>query len=345
MFEGTEVGIWIFVEFARKLCLRMHPISSEAFVLQVFQLELSMVFRNLNRSILVLLFLFSIWSCEPNLITSPEDLPPAIFVFLNTVADSQYVIIQASVPSEGGKQQVIDAENGRIRQAKVEVEGGGAQFVFNKPYEVDKDYLDSRSFVFASAQTVHAGETYHLRVEIPGKGVFTSAATAPGDFDILAPNSVDTIDVFQPLEVRTTVAQGTAGYRVTLWSHVIDSTDFKAGVDSMPRIFWGGTDRYFSTSEEPVGILSHHLPYFYKNPDNRDYQILQMQLSVEALDTTALLTRAVYFGSPYHPSGDYNSGEEFRLEPVAFSNIEGGRGVMTAITTKKIPLRFPPLPR
>jgi len=303
------------------------------------------VFRNLIRSILVLLFLFSVWSCEPNLITSAEDLPPAIFVFLNTVADSQYVIIQASVPSEEGKQQVIDAENSRIRQAKVEVEGGGEQFVFSKPYEVEKDYLDYPSFVFASANTVHAGETYHLRIEIPGKGVFTSAATAPGDFDILAPNSVDTIDVFQPLEVRTTVAQGTAGYRVTLWAYVIDSTNFKTGASSVVDTYWARRDDYFNNSEIPAGSFLDNFGSFYNNPSNRDRHILQIQLSVEALDAAAWLTRAVYSGSPYHPSGDYNGGEEFRVEPVAFSNIEGGRGVMTAITTKKIPLRFPPLPR
>jgi len=304
-----------------------------------------MVFRNPIRSIFVLLFLFCVWSCEPNLITSSEDLPPAIFVFLNTAADSQYVIIRKSLPREGERKEAVEAQYSRIRQANVEISSVGEQFVFSKPYEFEYRYSSSRIFVFVSAHRVQAGEAYHLRVEIPEMGVFTASATAPGDFDILAPNSVDTIDVFQPIEVRTTVAQGAAAYRVTLWAYVIDSTNFKAGVDSTPQIYWGRTSRCFNKSENPVGILSHYLPYFYVNPDNRDYQILQMQLSVEALDAAAWLSRNVYVDSTLWILGGSNSGEEFRLEPVAFSNIEGGRGVMTAITTKKIPLRFPSLPR
>lgn len=307
----------------------------------------------MNRDgILVLLsfFSFCFLSCESdhdNLLTTPSDLPSAIFALLNTAADSQYVIIRNSRPPEGEREQFIEAEYRRIRQAKVMIEGGGEQLAFNKPYEVenDFDFYHYRNFVFASAHKVLASETYYLRVEIPEKGVFTASATAPGDFDILAPNSVDAIDVFQPLEVRTTVPQGTAGYRVTLWTHVVDSTDFKSGMSSIVETFWARRYRYFSTSEIPVGVLSHSLSSFYENRNNREYDILQMQLSVEALDSAAWLTHDIYVDSTRYTVGGNNGGEEFRLEPVAFSNIDGGRGVMTAITTKTIPLRFPPLPK
>jgi len=289
-----------------------------------------------------------VWSCESNLdnlITSPKDLPPAIFAFLNTAADSQYVIIRNSLPTEGRREEFIETEYSRIRQAKVEIEGRGEQFVFNKPYEFEYPYNSSRIFVFASAHRVQAGETYNLHVEIQGKGVFTASATAPSDFDILVPNSVDTIDVFQPIEVRTTVPQGVGGYRVSIWSHIIDSTDFKLDRKSQVIQGWGRSYRYFKASDTPIGFASHFLRYYYDNPDDRNITLLEVQLSVEALDAAAWLSRNVYVDSTRWILGGSNSGEEFRLEPVAFSNIENGRGVMTAITTKMIPLRFPPLPK
>lgn len=292
--------------------------------------------------------LLCFWGCQPgtdDLITSPSDLPPAIFAFLNTAADSQYVIIRNSVPPENEREQFIGAEYSRIRQAKVEIEGGGGQFAFNKPYEVERSYEYSRIFVFASAHSVRAAETYHLRVEIPEKGVFTASANTPSDFDILLPDSVNTIDIFHPLKVRTTVPQSVEGYRVTLWSYVVDSTDFKSGKSNDIEAFWARGYRYFSASESPVGVFSHYLGYYYNNPDDRDFTISQMQLSIEALNAPAWLSRDIYVDSTRFTIGGNNGGEEFRLEPVAFSNIENGRGVMTAITTKTIPLRFPPLPK
>lgn len=288
-----------------------------------------------------------VWSCEANLdnlITSSQELPPAIFVFLNTAADSQYVIIKSSIPSEGDRQQFLDAEYRHIRQAKIELEGGGDQFVFEKPYEIVPMYDNSRIFVFVSAHNVHPGKTYRLRVQIPEKGVFTASATAPSDFDILAPNSVDTIDVLRPIEVRTTVPQGAAGYRVSLWITTIDSADVKLGRTDEAKRRWGRSYQYFQTLSNPSGVLSHYLDDYYEDPDYHG-KTLSAELSVEALDAAAWLSRAIYVDSTLYTLGGNNSGEEFRLEPVAISNIEGGRGAMTAITTKMIPLRLPLLPK
>jgi len=309
-----------------------------------------MAFFCLNRTSVILMgciLALCVWSCEPNLdnlITSPKDLPPAIFAFLNTAADSQYVIIRNSLPPEGQREEFIEAEYNRIRQASVEIEGRGERFVFNKPYEIEPTYDYSRIFVYASAHKVFAGETYQLRVQIPEKGVFTASATAPSDFDILVPNSVDTIDVFQPIEVRTTVPQGAAGYRVSLWSRASDSTDTSSGSNDEMNRRWGLSYRYFKTLNNPSGFLSHYIHLYYEDPQYRGKQ-LRVELSVEALDTAAWLSRDVYFDSTSGIAGGRNGGEEFRLEPLAFSNIEGGRGVMTAITTKMIPLRFPPIPK
>jgi hypothetical protein len=89
--------------------------------------------------------------------------------------------------------------------------------------------------------------------------------------------------------------------------------------------------------------MPHYLRYYYDNPDQRKIILLRLELSVEALDAAAWLSHDIYVDSTLSTVGDNNSGEEFRLEPVAFSNIEGGRGIMTAITTKEIPLHFPPM--
>jgi len=294
---------------------------------------------------LVSAFQLCFWNCEAydgDLITSSADLPPAIFAFLNTAADSQYVIISSSLAAEERPSQSLDTEYRRLRQAKVTMEDAGERLVFNKPYEVERFFEKYRYFVFAAARNAHPGTTYHLRVEIPEKGVFTASTTAPGNFEILVPNSVDTIDVFHPLEIRTSISERAAGYRVTLWSHVVDSTDFKLGRRNEVKPVWARSYRYFKAAENPIGVTTHYLRYYYDNPDKRDITLLQLTLSVEALDAPAWLSREIYVDSTLSTVGGNNSGEEFRLEAVSFSNIEGGRGVMTAITTKMIPLLFPP---
>jgi len=195
-----------------------------------------------------LILLIGFWSCELNyrdLITSPADLPPAIFAFVNTAADSQYVVITNSFPPKEEPSQSLETEYRRFRQAKVTIESHTEQFVYNNSYEMKRAFDKSRYFIFVSAHKVYPNETYNLRVEIPEKGVFTATTTTPGDFNILAPNSVDTIDVFHPLQVQTSISQRAAGYRVTLWSYIVDSTDFKSGINNEVRPIWARAYRYF----------------------------------------------------------------------------------------------------
>jgi hypothetical protein len=182
--------------------------------------------RFLHATLFPLLVIFG--GCAPdygNLITSPKDLPPSIFAFLNTLSDSQYVVLRNAVTAQGkDDDRALEPEFQHLRQAKVALTGGGKDFVFHNKYALKEPYFDAeREFVFVSAHKVRPGEIYRLWVEIPPKGIFTASTTAPWDFQILEPNPNDTFDVLSPLTVKLTNAKGTAGYRVVLRSTFIDS--------------------------------------------------------------------------------------------------------------------------
>lgn len=298
---------------------------------------------------LFLPFLF--WACEPdygNLITSPEDLPPSIFAFLNTAADSQYVIIRNAIPrnikprlERGESDRVLEAEFQRLRQAKVALTGAGEDFVFHDKYELkDSDYDVERDFVFVSAFKVRPGEAYRLQVEIPEKGVFTASTTAPGDFQILVPKPLDTLDVFKLLTVRWTAAQGAAGYQVGLrWSY-IDSTWFKLGMSDKVDTIRDYRYRYIEQSPDPGAIINHSLTAFYTHPDWKYRTLLEATVFVHALDTPAWLAWKI------NQRGLVQGGDdEVLTKPGVYSNIAGGRGVMTATTGKTIPVILPPQKR
>ncbi len=294
---------------------------------------------------LFLPFLF--WACEPdygNLITSPEDLPPSIFAFLNTAADSQYVIIRNAIPpnikprlEQGESDPVLEAEFQRLRQARVALTGDGENFVFHDKYELkDSDYDVERDFVFVSAFKVRPGETYRLGVEIPEKGLFTSATTAPGDFQILTPASGDTFDIFNPLPVKLTPAEGAAGYRVVLRPTFIDSAKFKAGAPEYVYQAKGAFFSYVKQSPDPVVVVKHNLDIYYRIPEQLSYTLVAVSLFVDALDTPAWLAWEI------NQRGLVYGGEDEVLTmPGVYSNIAGGRGVMTATTSKTIPVILP----
>ncbi len=144
--------------------------------------------------------LLGFWSCKPdygNLLTSPSDLPPLIFAILNTAADSQYVVLRNPTPPAGPYKDFLEREYQLFRQARVAVRGPSGDFVFNDRYEIASPFHEDfeHDFVFVSAQRVRPGETYELRADIPGKGIFTAVVTTPEDFQISTPSEMDTIDV------------------------------------------------------------------------------------------------------------------------------------------------------
>jgi hypothetical protein len=296
---------------------------------------------------LFLPFLF--WACEPdygNLITSPEDLPPSIFVFLNTAADSQYVIIRNAIPrnikprvEQGESDPVLEADFRRFRQAIVALTGAGEDFVFHDKYELKIPYYYDieREFVFVSTHAMRPGEIYRLRVEIPEKGVFTASTTAPGDFQILAPKSLDTLDVFKLLTIKWTAARGAAGYQVGFrWSY-IDSTWFKLGMSDKVDTIRDHRYRYIEQSPNPDAIINHSLTAFYTHPDWKYRTLLEATVFVHALDTPAWLAWGI------NQRGLVQGGDdEVLTKPGVYSNIAGGRGVMTATTGKIISVILPP---
>lgn len=85
---------------------------------------------------------------------------------------------------------------------------------------------------------------------------------------------------------------------------------------------------------EPAASIEHGLDWYYTHPDDYYVTLLEAALSVEALDTPAWLAYEIN-----HPAHHIETGS--RLDVVSYSNIEGGRGLMTATTTKTIPLLFP----
>jgi hypothetical protein len=289
-------------------------------------------------------FLFSFWACEPgydNLLTSPADFPTSIFAFLNTAADSQYVVLHNSTPPAGPYHEFLEREYQLLRQAKVKLSDGDGDFVFHDRYELVSPFHEDfeHDFVFVSAHRVRPGETYRLHVEIPEKGVYTASTTAPGDFQILAPSPLDTLDVFNPLAVEWTAAQGAAGYRVVLQWTLLDSFRFKSGrsdtIDKVKeRMSW-----YVEPSPQMAMVMEHKLDRYYRFPDAFSKALAKdtpLLVFVEALDAPAWLAREI------NQRGSYEFEKEIRTMPGVYSNIEGALGLMSAVTTKMIPVVLPP---
>lgn len=284
------------------------------------------------------------WNCEPdygNLITSSADLSPSIFCFLNTAADSQYVILRNAVTAQGKDDAwVLEPEFQRLRRASISIQGSGESFIIHNKYEFrESDYDTERDFVFVSAHRVRPGESYWLRVEVPQKGVYTAATTAPGDFQILSPQALDTLDIFDSVIVRWTASEGAAGYRVGLRWTVIDSTELKRGRSEKLDTLYARQSVYVEPSAERVAMVKHNLKLYYESPGAFPRQTLRNDaiVFVEALDTPAWLAHNI------NSSGEiFGYEQEDRAMPGVYSNIEGGRGVMSATTTKTISLILPP---
>lgn len=272
-----------------------------------------------------ILFLLTYIACEPdygNLLTSHQDLPPLVFAFLNTAADSQYVILQNPIPLSGITAEFLKKEYELYRQAAVTLTDETGDFAFDDKYEIVPVREDPYYLVLVSAQRVQPGVNYRLRVEIPQKGVYTASTAAPNEFQILSPHALDTLDVFNPLIVRWTASEGAAGYRVgLLW---------KAGRRYV----------YVEPSAERVRIIEHNFEVYYKSPGADPRQILgdDATIFVEALDTPAWLAYEINQRGGYAFGGP----DEVRAMPGDYSNIQNGRGIMSATTTITIPLILPP---
>lgn len=282
----------------------------------------------------------SLWTCTPNygnLLTAHSDLPPSIFAFLNTAADSQYVILRNATPTSGDYDDFLEKEYQLFRQARVMLTTGSGDFVFNDPYELISAFHEDfeHDFVFVSAQHIRAGENYALRVEIPQKGVYTAAATAPGDFEILSHHAQDTLDVFNPAIVRWTASANAAGYRVGLHWIVIDSSNFKAGwSDKVDTLTWR-QQVYLESSAEHVATIKHDLGSFY--PFQRGILMGDAAIFVEALDAPAWLARDLNRRGSF----SYGGPDEVRTMPGSYSNIANGRGLMSAVTTQTVHVILP----
>jgi len=285
-------------------------------------------------------FLLALCACEPNygnLLTSPKDLPPSIFAFLNTAADSQYVILHNATPTSGDYAEFLEKEYQLFRQANVTLSNGSGNFLFDDRYELVSAFHEDfeHDFIFVSAQRVQAGESYALRVEIPQKGVYAATTISPGDFEILSHRAHDTLNVFEPAIVRWTASPGAAGYRVGLRWIVIDSSNFKAGwSDKIDTVNWRQQD-YVEPEAERVATIKHNLDSFYRF--HRGILMSDATIFVEALDAPAWLARDLNRRGSFQ----YGGPDEVRTMPGSYSNIENGRGLMSAVTTKTIHVILP----
>jgi len=290
------------------------------------------------------LFSLTFIACEPdygNLLTSHKDLTPSIFAFLNTAADSQYVILQNPTPAAGSYTEFLEKEYQLYRQAIVTLADGAGDFVFHAKYELFSSFHEDfpHDFVFVSAHRVLPRESYRLRVEIPQKGLYTASTTASGDFQILSHRAQDTLDVFKPLSVRWTASEGAAGYRVGLRWTVLDSFRIKRGTSTKVDTVYGRQYFYVEPSTERISIVDYYLALYYKSPGAFSQTVgNDATVFVEAFDTPAWLARdlnrrgAIYYGGP----------DEVRAMPGSYSNIANGRGLMSAVTMKTVPLVLPP---
>lgn len=304
--------------------------------------------RQLQKCFTGLLFvLFFLNACTPeydNPVSSYEQLPPAIFVFLNTLADTQYVIISDANPADSLPAAQVNAELNRLRQAKIRLYTGEQVFSFEREAEYQRDLWGWPSgnlwsaghgiFMRMSTNAVLPATDYRLEIEIPEKGLFTAATRSPGDFEILTPQPIDTIDVFNPLTVRWQPAEGAAGYRILLSDFREDSSNFKWGYSDEISYYWTHWKCYIKATDNPEAELSHQLSWFYTHPPDYFPTLLKLVLTVEALDEPAWLAYEI-------ARSNNDNHYEFRFEVVAYSNIVNGRGWMSAVTTKTRELAFP----
>jgi len=284
-------------------------------------------------------------ACEPdygNLLTSPKDLPPSIFAFLNTAADSQYVILHNATPTSGDYAEFLEKEYQLFRQAKVTLSNGSGNFSFDDRYELVSAFHEDfeHDFIFVSAQRVQAGEGYALRVDIPQKNVYTAATIAPGNFQILTPIEKSTLAVSDSLEITWTLAPGAKGYRIGVQWFFIDSTDFKRGRTNQVYKRYGSQTWYTTIpAQHAIAVRLNYYESFLHNAANYDWTLLTEEtiLFVEALDEPAWLSRDLN----RRGATSYGGPDEVRTMPGSYSNIQNGRGLMSAVTTKTIHVILP----
>ena len=289
-----------------------------------------------------LIAILSTYSCTPDpgsVITSPKTLPPGIWAFLNTAADSQYVVL-STVLYESSKEdpQFSEVEVPLINKAKVWLAADSKSFTLNPVYveslESPAGLWDGFMRYWASTEPIRAGESYWLKVSIPGKGEFTASTTAPGDFEILSPNPEDTVDVFNPLEVKWTAAEGAAGYRIDLW----EFKEYRNEYFDRVTTGWNNSFRgvFIERSPESAFQFQHSLARFYaeSNDPFESDTLFRAVLTIDALDVPAWTAYRI-------EKDKRQSDSDYRIDPVSYSNIAGGRGLMTASTSKYVELLLP----
>ncbi|MEK7727256.1 MAG: hypothetical protein AAB354_02520 [candidate division KSB1 bacterium] len=284
-------------------------------------------------------------ACTPNygnLLTSPADLPPSIFAFLNTASDSQYVILENAIPSPEYQGDFLQKDFERFRRAKVALSGAGESFVFDDQYELEATGGSSEiahNFVFVSTHKPQTGKLYELHIEIPEKGTFTATTTVPSDFEISSPQAGDTLAPFDSLAVTWTSAIGAAGYRLAFRVFYLDSADFKRG--RTDQIFKRYFQRIWYAEVSPSSLAKFDLNFdlFYQLVEGRDRTLLPVaKFNVEALDQPAWLARNI---NTRVTTTYLDVTKEALYTPGVYSNIANGYGLMTATTVKTLNFIIP----
>ncbi|MCI0512887.1 DUF4249 family protein [candidate division KSB1 bacterium] len=278
---------------------------------------------------------------DNNVMVSPQVYPPVIHAILNTAADSQYVILANIIPPESVvPSPVVQEQLQFFRQAQIRLESEGSLISFPNYLEQEMDY--THQIIWISQQSINPGQTYHLQVAVPGQGLFNATTTTPGDFEILTPDSTDTMDVQRPLEVTWTPAAGAAGYRVTLWSFVEDCTRFnldRPPGSPEPEIWYAWEEsRQLCRADTILKMVLKHDFYnrFYQPREVFIVNLWEVRLGIQALDSAA------WFAEKINATAYQNIiNSDYRIEPIAYSNFDRGYGVFTATTSKTIPIPIP----
>jgi len=282
-----------------------------------------------------------IFHCTPDpgsVIRSGKTLPPGIMAFLNTAADSQYVVLKTVAKNPKTNNSFLNVEVPLLEKAKVSLSDGSKSFTLEPVYmenpEAPFSLVDGIVRYWACTEPIRPGESYLLKVSIPEKGEFDATTTAPEDFEILSPVNDDTVDVFHPIEVKWTAARGAAGYRVYLWAF----REYRYKSINIIRTFWGrGTSNpVIQSSPDTTLLLQHFLDHYYTPPRSTSYSdtLFRAVLTIDALDEPAWTAYCIEKDQHYRDS-------DFRVDPVSYSNINGGWGLMTATTTKYVELLLP----
>ncbi|MBN2009352.1 DUF4249 family protein [candidate division KSB1 bacterium] len=299
-----------------------------------------MTIKLLKISILLTVWNFLYCTLEPEIaIKSNMALPPVIQAFFNTTADTQYVVLSTIMPgATTDSQHFMNIEVPMIRDAQVWFADETKSFTFTPIYieNINDRWALAEGFYryWASTEPILPGQQYWLKVTIPGKGEFTASTTAPGDFEILSPNSTDTIDVFQPIEVKWTTAEGAAGYRIDLWEFEESRNEYI----NREWIGWNNSFRgvFVETIPDTVLQFQHILAHYYEpsRDSTQSNYLYRAVLTIDALDEPAWTAYCL-------EKNKHDAESDFRIETVAYSNIAGGRGLMTASTSKYVELLLP----